>query len=418
MIITSREKKLRKRFTATAAIFLTGLLGWGSPAAASTGDTAELARLAQADVDAGAPGVAIRVDDGSHRPVSIAEQAAWTRADHRLSADDQFRMGSNTKTMVATVALQLVAERRLRLSDPVDKWLPGAVVNGRTITVRMLLNHTSGLPDYFFDLSRGRFDPDVLDAVTGKVQRAWTPQQLLAVARKYPVLFAPGTSYEYSNTNYIALGLILERVTGESVTRLLQSRILGPLGLHDSYLASDGRSRDGDRLAHGYEPDAAHIDALLAQFGTPPGTRFYGPARPGHVDVTGDNPVLHVGGRRDGRHAAGLGSFPVRPAVRPAAAPGTARRDAHHRRGPHQQRYGGLRTRPHALHQPVRNGVGPHRRHPRVRQSELHRRDRTPYGLGRHYHAVRGQDRRAQGQRPAGRRRGHLHHARPPDPGN
>ena len=142
-----------------------------------------------------------------------------------------------------------------------ERWLPGAVANGRTITVRMLLNHTSGLPDYISDLEAGRSDPDVLDAVTGKVQRDWTSRQLLAVAARYPVLFASGTRHSYSNTNYIALGLILERVTGDSVTHLLQSRILRPLGLRDVYLARDGRSRDGDRLAHGYEPDAAPAGA-------------------------------------------------------------------------------------------------------------------------------------------------------------
>ena len=281
---------------AIVAMALTGLLGCGARAAAAPvgssppGAAAALATLAQQDVDAGAPGVVVRIDDGRHRPITVAKQAAWTRADHRLSADDQFRMGSNTKTMVATVVLQLVAEKRLRLSDPVDRWLPGAVANGRAITVKMLLNHTSGLPDYFFDLGRRRFDPDVLDAVTGKVQRDWTPRQLLAVAAKYPVHFAPGTGYSYSNTNYITLGLILERVTGAGVTHLLRSRILRPLGLHDTYLAGDGRSRDGDRLAHGYEPDAAHIAPLLEAFGTPAGTRFFGPARPGHVDVTANNP--------------------------------------------------------------------------------------------------------------------------------
>lgn len=292
---------------ATAAVALTGLLGLGACAAAdrtpgsaagtSTAPAghvvpgAALDALAQRDVDAGAPGVVIRIDDGRRPPVTVAKQADWTRADHRLSADDQFRMGSNTKTMVATVALQLVAEHRLKLTDPVEKWLPGAVANGQKITVRMLLNHTSGLPDYFFDLERGRFDTDVLNAVTGKVQRTWTPRRLLATAAKYPVLFAPGTNYSYSNTNYVAVGLILERVTGDSVSHLLRSRILRPLGLNDAYLATDGRSRDGDHLAHGYEPDAANVTPILKKFGTPAGTQFYGPARPGHVDVTGYDPT-------------------------------------------------------------------------------------------------------------------------------
>jgi D-alanyl-D-alanine carboxypeptidase len=253
-------------------------------------DFSTLRALMEDDVRAGAPGVIVRIQDGEDRPVTVARQAAWTRAGHRLSADDEFRMGSNTKTMVATVALQLVAERRLSLNDPVHKWLPGLVAGDRAITVRMLLGHTSGLPDYSIELHKARFDPDVLRSITGQDRRVWTPRQLLAVAAEYPVNFAPGAQYSYSNTNYIALGLILERVTGHSVADLLRDRILRPLRLHRTYLATSGRSRDGDRLAHGYEPDAAHLAPLLQAFGAPADTAFAGPVGHEHVDVTGISP--------------------------------------------------------------------------------------------------------------------------------
>jgi D-alanyl-D-alanine carboxypeptidase len=249
-----------------------------------------LSVLAEQEVQAGAPGVIIKVDDGRGRPVTVARQVAWTRPDHRLSADDEFRMGSNTKTMVATVVLQLLAQHRLSLTDPVDKWLPGLVANGDRITLRMLLNHTSGLPDYFEDLEKRRFDPDVLYSITGQRPRAWTPRQLLAVAARYPVSFEPGARYSYSNTNYVALGLILARVTGNSLDHLLRDRIIRPLGLTHTYLATDGRSRDGDRLAHGYEPDAAHLGPLLAQVGAPADAAFVGPVRHENVDVTNLSP--------------------------------------------------------------------------------------------------------------------------------
>ncbi|WP_271223428.1 serine hydrolase, partial [Streptosporangium carneum] len=81
---------------------------------------AQLQQLAQELVDAGAPGVIVRVDDGRGRPVEIAAQATWTRRDHLLKVGDEFRMGSNTKTMIATLVLQLVAEGRLALTDPVE----------------------------------------------------------------------------------------------------------------------------------------------------------------------------------------------------------------------------------------------------------------------------------------------------------
>ncbi|MFI5911743.1 serine hydrolase domain-containing protein [Dactylosporangium sp. NPDC051541] len=291
MTTPRRFPRLFKAGTALAALL--GLLSIGAYAApdAAAASGSALARLVDADIAAGAPGVVVRIDDGRHRPVTIARQAAWTRADHRLAAGDQFRMGSNTKTMVATVALQLVAEGRLRLSDPVERYLPGLVANGRAITVRMLLNHTSGLPDLFAELDKGWFDLEVLHAITGQVQRDWTPQQLLARAATHPVNFPPGDHYSYSNTNYVALGLILERVTGDSVAHLLQRRILRPLGLHDTYLATDGRSRDGDRLAHGYEPDAAHLAPLLEVFGAPADTAFAGPVHDEHVDVTAISPA-------------------------------------------------------------------------------------------------------------------------------
>jgi D-alanyl-D-alanine carboxypeptidase len=296
----TRRHLVRGLGVGAALVALTGLLGVSANAAAADSSATptafpaatirQLTALADQDLAAGAPGVAIRIDDGRHRPVTIARQAAWTRPDHRLSADDQFRMGSNTKTMVATVALQLVAEGRLRLSDPVDEYLPGQVANGHAITVRMLLNHTSGLPDYFAELDKGWFDLDVLHAITGQLQHDWTPEELLAVAARHPVNFAPGDHYSYSNTNYVALGLILQKVTGDSVTHLLQRRILRPLGLTDTYLAPDGRSRDGTELAHGYEPDAEHIAPLLAQFGAPADTAFVGPVHDAHVDVTNLSP--------------------------------------------------------------------------------------------------------------------------------
>ncbi|WP_436533984.1 serine hydrolase domain-containing protein [Actinoplanes sp. HUAS TT8] len=266
------------------AVALAGLVGTPATAAPRT----SLAALADQDVAAGAPGVIVRLDDGRGRVTTVARQAPWTRADHRLTADDQFRMGSNTKTMVATLLLQLVAEQRIGLTDTVDKWLPGAVANGDTITVRMLLNHTSGLPDYSIEYDKQRYDPEVLPTITGQRRHTWTPGELLGVAAKYPVNFAPGARFSYSNTNYIALGMILERVTGDSLADLLRDRIFRPLGLTGTYLAADGRF--GDRLAHGYEPDAAHLAPLLEAFGAPAGTAFIGPNRHEHVDVTGISP--------------------------------------------------------------------------------------------------------------------------------
>src|SRR4051812_45136877 len=139
--------------TAALTAAALGLTVGTVPSEAATNNSAatKLAALIQQDIDAGAPGVAVRVNDGSGEPISIARQAGWTRRDHKLSADDQFRMGSNTKTMVGVLVLQLVAQHKLSLDDSVENWVPGLVPGGRNITLRMLLNHTSGLFDYIND---------------------------------------------------------------------------------------------------------------------------------------------------------------------------------------------------------------------------------------------------------------------------
>ncbi len=238
---------------------------------------AQIRQLARKLVAAGAPGVIVRVDDGRGRPVEIAEQATWTRRDHVLKAGDAFRMGSNTKTMTATLVLQLVAEGRLALTDPVEKWLPGKVPNGRAITLRMLLNHTSGLFDYAEDAA-------LVPSILGKDRRRWTSAQLLAVGVKHEPLFAPGTKWSYSNTNYAAIGAVLERVTGDSLADLVRDRIARPLDLEHTYFATGSTWRGPH--AHGYERDAAHMPpAVPAAF-----RNFAGARHHGHVDVSDNDP--------------------------------------------------------------------------------------------------------------------------------
>ncbi|MFI5958788.1 serine hydrolase domain-containing protein [Cryptosporangium sp. NPDC051539] len=274
---------MSRRYQALAlvAALTVSLTGCGASAAARTPTPGtRLAALAQQTVDAGAPGVVVRVDQGDGQVIEIARQAPWSRADHVLAAGDEFRMGSNTKTMVATVVLQLVAERRLRLTDPVGNWLP-EIPNSSAITVRMLLNHTSGLFNY-------AFDPDVLKSFTGQDTRPWSPDELIAAAVRHDPLFAPGTAYSYSNTNYVALGLIAEKASGSTISDLIRERITRPLHLTHTYLVA-GSDR-GPLLTHGYEPEASRLAPVLPA-GAPAGTAFAGPARPGgYVDTTGIRP--------------------------------------------------------------------------------------------------------------------------------
>jgi D-alanyl-D-alanine carboxypeptidase len=276
-------------FTVTSVLGLAAVLTLATAACTAQIDsppiysvTEQLQRLVTQDVAAGAPGVVVRVDDGSGQVINIAEQAPWSRRDHIIATGDRFRMGSNTKTMVAVVLLQLVGEHKLALTDSIDTWLPGLVPDGRNITLRMLLNHTSGLFDYLDD-------PAVLKAVTGQDSRVWTPRDVVAAAAAQPPLFVPGVEYSYSNTNYVVLGLVAEKVTGESLANLLQLRIVTPLRLRDTYLATGTDHQEDAALTPGYEPDAVRLARLLPPR-YPAGTEFAGPSRPeGYVATTDIN---------------------------------------------------------------------------------------------------------------------------------
>jgi D-alanyl-D-alanine carboxypeptidase len=192
----------------------------------------------------GAVGFTATVNDG-HRRETVVVGLADRATGRQLHAGDQVEIGSNTKTFMATVALQLVAEHRLRLSDPVDKWLPGVVPNGRSITVRMLLNHTSGIYDY-------TGDPTWWTQVFAEPDRVWRPDELVAVAVGHPPTFAPGAGWAYSNTNYILVGMILQKVTRTAPAELIARRITGPLHLTHTFLPVDGQSTNGRHRAHGY----------------------------------------------------------------------------------------------------------------------------------------------------------------------
>ncbi|MYR30653.1 MULTISPECIES: serine hydrolase domain-containing protein [unclassified Streptomyces] len=253
--------------------------------AASPAADARLARLAQQAADTGSLGVIVRVDSGDGKPVEIAKQAAWTKDDHTLAAGDQFRVGSNTKTVTATLVLQQVAENKISLDDTVEKWLPGVVKNGNDITVRMLLNHTSGLGDFLLT-------PEFLPSLTGQEKRTWRPQELLAITPEQDPPAEPGETYSYSNANYEALGLILEKATGSSLAELIKEKITGPLKMNDSYLATDADWSTGRQHVTGYEPNAERLKEILSDtVYLPDGVGFAGPERPDdNVDTSAIDP--------------------------------------------------------------------------------------------------------------------------------
>jgi D-alanyl-D-alanine carboxypeptidase len=244
----SPRPALRRRFAvlATAVVAATGIAA--APASAATSPSRPpvpaLQRAVNAAVAAGAVGYVARVDDGRHVTTAVAGLADRSTG-RRLATDDQFEVGSNTKTFMSVLALQLVARGELKLTDTVEQHLPGVVPNGDHITVRMLLNHTSGLFNYTEDEAWGR-------ALFADPTHSSTPAELVAIATKHKPNFAPGKSWSYSNTNYILVGMILEEVTGHSPAALLEHRIARPLGLEHTYLVESVADDTGPGYAHGY----------------------------------------------------------------------------------------------------------------------------------------------------------------------
>ncbi|MEV0602784.1 serine hydrolase domain-containing protein [Streptomyces sp. NPDC050315] len=192
------------------------------------------ARAVRALADGDAPGAAaLTTRDGrSYASRFAAAGVADLRTDRPITPADHFRAGSLTKTFIATVVLQLTAEHRLSLDDTVGKLLPD-LAPGRTdprpVTVRELLDHTSGLYNYTADPALSR---ELHGAgFTAHRYDTYAPDELLLTALAHPPEAAPGTRYAYSNTNYLVLGQIIEAVTGHSYAEEAGRRIIAPLGL-------------------------------------------------------------------------------------------------------------------------------------------------------------------------------------------
>jgi D-alanyl-D-alanine carboxypeptidase len=232
------QKILRLQLAAFLAASLAVGCSEDDPAADSSAgyslEQSELAATLQANVDEhhahGVVGVVAQVSDGD-AVIRARAGESMLGSGAPVEFDTRFRMGSNTKTFVAVVMLQLVEEGTLGLEDTVEQWLPGVVSgndnDGSRITIRQLLQHTSGLHNYTADLFTG-FTAEDFERVR---HDSVTPEDLVAIALAHPPDFEPGASWNYSNTNYILCGMIIEKATGRSWASEVQTRISAPLGL-------------------------------------------------------------------------------------------------------------------------------------------------------------------------------------------
>jgi D-alanyl-D-alanine carboxypeptidase len=229
---------------AILALFVVASVEGAHNAASKKND--KLARLRQAvqtklnELHAGAdwPGATVGfvLDEGGAASVSTGLADVEERT--LLKPSDRLLAGSIGKTFVAAVTLQLVQEGKLNLDDKIERWFArepwfNRLPNAKTITVRMLMNHTSGISEhvlnerFIVDLKK---DPD----------KVWTPEELIAYILDSPALFPAGAGWSYADTNYILVGMIFERITGKNLYQEVDRRLLKPLKLNNT-VPSDRR---------------------------------------------------------------------------------------------------------------------------------------------------------------------------------
>lgn len=172
----------------------------------------------------------------------------------RMTVDTPFEIASITKAVTATTVLRLIEQGKLHLDSPLSEVLPGGPSRGfqGAITVRQLLSHTSGLPNYWTDGARDRAGNNAfLSAFVAEPGRLWQPEEILAHSRAIPAK-RPGSRFHYSDTNYVLLGLIIERAAGKPLHHVFREQIFDPLGMNATWLTYRGKPR-GAAPSHRYE---------------------------------------------------------------------------------------------------------------------------------------------------------------------
>ena len=252
---SSRRRLLVWRVLAVpvvAAIAL-GAAGGAASAAPSKGEAESLKSRAQGLVEAGYPAVLAAVTDSKGESAGVAVGKGNLETGQAPPMDGEVRIGSNTKTFVAVVVMQLVQEGKVGLDEPIETYLPGLIkgegIDGSRITVRQLLQHTSGLPEYT-DTTPG--SGDIFQVKDHYIP----PRDLLDTALGKPAQFEPGAQWKYTNTNYLVLGMLVERVSQRPVGEQIDERIVKKLGLSHTYFPAPG-----DRSIKGTHPQGYHLSA-------------------------------------------------------------------------------------------------------------------------------------------------------------
>lgn len=243
----------RRRAVPAAAAVAVGLLAAGvvaPPALSAPRPDTVQQRLDALVRDDGLPAALASVTDRAGRTRTYTAGVGDLSTGAKVPGDGQVRIGSNTKTFTAVVVLQLVGEGRIALDATVDTYLPGLVrgegIDGRLVTVRQLLQHTSGLPEY---------ESYVDDAVLH--HRYLEPRDILDIALRQQADFTPGAKFGYSSTNYLLAGLIVQKVTGRPLAEEVDKRVIRRVGLRHTYFPAPGDMTIREPHPQGYQWDAA-----------------------------------------------------------------------------------------------------------------------------------------------------------------
>ena len=235
-----------------AAAIALGAVGGTASAAPSKGEAESLKSRAQGLLGDGYPAALAAVTDSKGESAGVAVGKGNLETGQVPPMDGEVRIGSNTKTFVAVVVMQLVQEGKVGLDEPIETYLPGLIkgegVDGSKITVRQLLQHTSGLPEYT-DITPGR--SDIFQIKDHYAQ----PRDLLDTALGKPAAFEPGTQWKYTNTNYVVLGMLVERVSQRPVGEQIDQRIVKKLGLSHTYFPAPGEEK-----IRGTHPQGYHLN--------------------------------------------------------------------------------------------------------------------------------------------------------------
>ena len=236
-----------------AAAIALGAAGGAASAAPSKGEAESLKSRAQGLVEAGYPAALAAVSDSKGESAGVAVGKGNLETGQAPPMDGEVRVGSASKTFVAVVVMQMVQEGKVGLDEPIETYLPGLIkgegVDGSKITVRQLLQHTSGLPDF----------DETLFGTTDVFQYRHhyvTPRDVLDSALSKPAQFEPGTQWKYTNTNYIVLGMLVERVSQRPVGEQIDERIVKKLGLSHTYFPAPGEEK-----IRGTHPRGYHLSA-------------------------------------------------------------------------------------------------------------------------------------------------------------